>query len=136
MSEKLTVSLKRQVAERAGFRCEYCRLSEAVSFYSFHVDHIKSSKHGGKTVLANLAYCCPDCNFFKGTDVATYGVNDAYFVRFFNPRIDDWDEHFQLVESGIFGKTEIGTSTERIFKFNDPDRLIFRKQLTILGLYP
>lgn len=136
MSEKIPASIKRIVAERAGFRCEYCRLSEAVSFYSFHIDHIKSTKHGGKTVLENLAYCCPDCNYFKGTDVATFGEDDARLIRFFNPRIDDWSEHFHLNDVEISGKTEIGTSTERIFKFNDPDRLIFRKQMAILGLYP
>lgn len=75
-------SLKKKVAQRAGFRCEYCLLSESVSFYNFHADHVKSAKHGGLTAFENLAYCCPDCNYFKGSDVATYGENDAYFVRF------------------------------------------------------
>ena len=136
MSEKTPAGLRRQVARRAGFRCEYCRLAEAVSFYSFHVDHIRSIKHGGLTILLNLAYCCPDCNFFKGSDVATYSDDEQFFVRFFNPRKDVWDDHFTLAESAIYGTTDIGKSTEHIFKFNDPDRLIFRRQLAALSLYP
>lgn len=129
-------SLKKKVAQRAGFRCEYCLLSESVSFYNFHADHVKSAKHGGLTAFENLAYCCPDCNYFKGSDVATYGENDAYFVRFFNPRKDNWEDHFELNQGAITGKTEIGIATEHIFKFNEPDRLIFRQQLFGLSLYP
>ena len=99
-------------------------------------DHIKSLKHGGLSVFSNLAYCCPDCNFFKGSDVATFVAGSTQLVRFFNPRKDVWSDHFQLLEAAIYGKTEIGVATERIFKFNEPERLIFRKQLFALSLYP
>ncbi len=132
----IPASLKKKVAQRARYRCEYCLLSESVSFYNFHADHIKSTKHGGLTALENLANCCPDCNYFKGSDVATYGENDTYFVRFFDPRKDNWEDHFEQNQGTINGKTEIGIATERIFKFNDPDRLIFRQQLAGLSLYP
>jgi HNH endonuclease len=128
--------LKREVILRAQAQCEYCRLKEAVSLFSFHIDHIKSIKHGGLTVLANLAYCCPDCNFFKGSDLGTFLMDDEHLVRFFNPRKDNWHEHFELQEGVIYGKTEIGESTIRIFRFNDVDRIIFRQQLIMLGHYP
>jgi len=113
MSASVSKSLKKQVARRAHYRCEYCRLAESVSFFSFHIDHIKSIKHGGLTVLQNSAYCCPDCNFFKGSDIATFMPDDEHLVRFFNPRKDNWDDHFGLQDGGIYGKTDIGTSTER-----------------------
>ena len=118
------------------FCCEYCRLAEAVSFYTFHIEHIKSIKHGGLSILFNLAYCCPDCNFFKGTDLGTFVNSDTNLVRFFNPRKDIWEEHFELQNGSIYGITEIGITTERIFKFNDIERLIFRRQLISLDLYP
>ena len=129
-------ALKQDVARRANFCCEYCLMSERVSFYNFHVDHIKSIKHGGLTILKNLAYSCPDCNHFKGSDIASFADDDEKLSRFFNPRKDLWQDHFKLVDGAIFGKTDIVKATERIFKFNEPDRLIFRKQLMRFSLYP
>ncbi len=41
-----------------------------------------------------------------------------------------------LQNGAIYGTTEIGKGTERIFKFNDIERLIFRRQLIELDLYP
>ena len=136
MRQYISVELRRQVATRANFCCEYCRLKEILSFYNFHVDHIKSVKHDGLTILNNLAYACPDCNHFKGSDIGSFFDNDEQIARFFNPRKDKWADHFELLDGAIYGKTEIGKATERIFKFNDTDRLIFRKQLISLALYP
>ncbi len=79
MSTTISESLKKKVAFRADFRCEYCRLSQKVSFYTFHIDHIKSVKHGGLTIFQNLAYCCPDCNFFKGSDLGTFVDSDDFW---------------------------------------------------------
>lgn len=132
----ITQKLKKEVALRANFRCEYCLLSEKVSYFSFHIEHIRSVKHGGKNDFDNLAYCCPDCNFYKGTDVATFLSDEPILVRFYNPRKDDWEEHFDINNAMIDGKSEIGIATSRIFKFNEIERLIFRKQLAELGLYP
>jgi hypothetical protein len=136
MSAYVSKSLKEKIATRANFRCEYCLLMEAVSFFTFHIEHIKSVKHGGLSILINLAYCCPDCNYFKGTDLGTFLKGNLHLVRFFNPRIDLWEEHFELQNGSIYGITEIGKATERILKFNDVERLIFRRQLTEFGLYP
>ena len=137
MRDFISKALKRQIARRAQFRCEYCLLSESFSFYSFHIDHVRSVKHGGLSISENLAFCCPDCNHFKGSDIGSFSLeNDESLVRFFNPRKDKWDEHFELNNGGIYGKTEIGIATERIFKFNDSDRLIFRRQLLQLSRYP
>lgn len=136
MKGKFSKELKQEVAFRAQFCCEYCLLRDAVSFYSFHIDHIKSVKHRGLSFIENLAYSCPDCNYFKGSDIGSFYDNDELIVRFFNPRKDKWNDHFEIIEGAIFGKTEIGKVTERIFKFNESDRLIFRRQLITFSLYP
>lgn len=136
MRKALSKETKQAVANRADYRCEYCLLSEKVSFYNFHVEHIKSIKHGGLSDLLNLAYSCPDCNHFKGSDIGSFSGDDEAIIRFFNPRKDIWHEHFECNDGCIYGKTDIGKTTERIFKFNETDRLIFRRQLTALGLYP
>lgn len=137
MSSYISNSLKKQVAERAGYRCEYCLLRESTSFFTFHVDHIISQKHGGPTALDNLAYGCPDCNHFKGSDIATISENDRdTIVRFFNPREDNWADHFELQEGAIYGKTPIGIATIKIFRFNDVERVIFRKALLAMKQWP
>jgi hypothetical protein len=122
------------IASRALYKCEYCLLPEKVSFYNFQIDHIVSLKHGGNNDIENLAYCCPDCNYFKGTDLGSI-INDSALIRFYNPRIDVWNDHFYIINGMILPKNDIGKVTEQIFKFNNIDRLIFRKELIQLGHY-
>lgn len=127
--------IKTAVAQRAAYKCEYCLLPDKVSFYNFHIDHIKSLKHGGSSVINNLAYCCPDCNYYKGSDIGSTLENDE-IIRFFNPRKDRWYEHFYLKDGIILCTTDIGIVTANIFKLNDLDRLIFRRALIQLNQYP
>lgn len=134
MRKSIPAKVKNDVALRANYKCEYCLLPEKVSFYNFHIDHIRSIKHGGSSETENLAYCCPDCNYFKGTDIASFSKSEE-LIRFFNPRIEEWNEHFEILDGMVLGKTNIGNVTEQIFKFNDIDRLIFRLELIKLGQF-
>jgi len=124
------------IAERANFKCEYCRIPDLGAGISFHIDHILASKHGGMTTLENLAYCCPECNIFKGTDFATFLFGNEKSIRFFNPRKDEWEEHFENVDGLIQFKSEIGQATINIFQINNFSRIFIRQQLIELGLYP
>lgn len=134
MNRNVPESLRKIAANRALHRCEYCRLPSADSFFGFQVDHIISRKHGGKTTLENLAYSCPDCNRNKGSDLGTLD-SDGTLIRFFNPRTDDWKNHFEMDDSGlIVHKTAMGAATIKIFQFNHPDRIIERNLLRQLGL--
>ena len=54
--------LRWKVAERANFRCKYCRIHQDDMFISFKIDHIVAQKHGGGNEIENLAYACPHCN--------------------------------------------------------------------------
>ena len=126
--------IREKVAQRADFHCEYCLLPDKLTFYSFHIDHVKSVKHGGSSHIDNLAYCCPDCNYCKGSDIASFTENDE-IVRFFNPRKDKWNDHFNLINGIIHCKTDIAKVTESIFQFNELDRLIFRRQLILQNQY-
>jgi hypothetical protein len=40
-------SLRAQVGERAGDRCEYCHLPQATTILPHEADHIRSQKHNG-----------------------------------------------------------------------------------------
>lgn len=102
MSRHISQQIRDFVVERAGHKCEYCFLPEGQSFYKFQIDHIISIKHGGETQLNNLALACAVCNRNKGSDLGTFpdGDNDN-LVRFYNPRKDQWKDHFLLLDSGI-----------------------------------
>jgi 5-methylcytosine-specific restriction endonuclease McrA len=68
------------------------------------VDHIISWKHGGPTVLENLAYTCIICNRNKGSDVATVNYPFRHPIPLFNPREDVWSEHFAIDDGLIIEK--------------------------------
>src|SRR6476646_7183109 len=61
---------KARVRERAGNRCEYCKLHQEDSpLAALHVEHIIPRVHGGTDRLENLALACIDCNLHKGTNL-------------------------------------------------------------------
>ena len=137
MSGYISPSLRAKIADRASHKCEYCSLPSEYSFFKFHIDHIISRKHGGKTILENLAYSCSICNEYKGTDIATVLDDPSKPVRFFNPRSDKWHEHFEVEDSAkIIPKTPVGAATVKIFNLNHPESIIERRGLMDLGVYP
>src|SRR5438128_2095606 len=133
MADEISPALRRQVASRAGFRCEYCLMAEAELFAGCEVDHIISRKHHGQTDATNLALSCERYNRAKGTDVGSVVGAERTFVRLFNPRIDAWREHFRLEGGIIQPSTEIGEATARLLRFNAPDRVLQRKALQQIG---
>ncbi|HEY3242227.1 MAG TPA: HNH endonuclease signature motif containing protein [Phycisphaerae bacterium] len=136
MSSYISAELRRIVAARADYLCEYCLIHEPDTFIGCSVDHIISEKHGGRTHPENLAYACALCNRYKGSDVGSVSRNTGVFVRFFNPRVDRWADHFLLDVVRIVTLTDIGEATARILLFNDIERLIERQELRSFGKYP
>lgn len=137
MSRYIPEGWRLLVKQRANFRCEYCRLPESIAGFSFEMDHVISLRHGGETVLDNLANSCPICNGNKNSDLGTFIPGRPYaIVRFFNPRIDNWFEHFEVIDGVINGLTDIGIVTTRFFDFNQEQDVILRKKLLNLGLFP
>jgi hypothetical protein len=53
------------VIQRAGVRCEYCRLSQAGQAATFHIDHVVPLVAGGQTTADNLALACVSCSLRK-----------------------------------------------------------------------
>ncbi len=83
------------VYARAKGCCEYCLISEEVSFAMHQIDHVIAEKHGGLTIEENLALSCVLCNKHKGSDIASIDETGEV-VPLFNPRRDDWSEHFSV----------------------------------------
>lgn len=135
----ISPSLRRAVIERAGNCCEYCRISQFDQFFSFEIDHILSEKHGGQTQLENLCLSCPDCNAFKGSDIASIDwENGEAITLLFHPRQQVWDEHFQFdnATGEIQGHSSNGRVTVNLLKLNTPERATDRKLLFDLSRYP
>src|SRR6266436_4526255 len=60
-------SLRAFAWERAGGRCEYCRLhQDDYELLTFHVEHIIAKQHGGSDDADNLCLACSECNWPKG----------------------------------------------------------------------
>lgn len=136
MNRYISEELRQEVIRRANFICEYCLIHENEAYIGCEVDHILSLKHGGTTELSNLAYSCFRCNRHKGSDIGSFNPLTGQFVRFFNPRLDHWPEHFQLRGPEIVALTEIGEVTVRILGLNSPKRLEERTSLFNAGIYP
>lgn len=129
VGDYISSAIRREVAERAGFRCEYCLLAEKFMGHSAQIDHIISLKHKGTNAIDSLAYSCWLCNCNKGSDVGSLIHDTRTFTRFYNPRIDIWSEHFQLINYQIEPLSDIGSVTEFIFGFNDSERIAERSIL-------
>src|SRR5713101_6270849 len=108
----------RQLVEaRAGGLCEYCRLLQAATGVTFHVEHHVPRSRGGQTLMSNLALSCPGCNLAKAE--ATSGEdNNGNTQPLFNPRdyepwLLGWHLHFSLDrDSGmILPLTPIGEAS-------------------------
>jgi len=128
--------IKKVVKERAKSRCEYCRIQEDDSFLTFEIEHIVSQKHGGGDELENLAYACPQCNQFKGTDLITFLDDYDNIVTLFNPRKQDWFEYFEVLEGEIIGKNKVAKATIKLLKINATERIIIREILMKANRYP
>ena len=136
MSRYIPDNIRLAVKKRANYCCEYCRLHQDDFFFPFEIDHILSVRHGGQTVLINLALSCSLCNRNKAADIGTYLDGKRRFVRLFNPRIDIWTEHFEVNHGEILALTSIGRATVKLLDLNNPDRIILRQILMTAERYP
>lgn len=120
--------LRRQVAERAAGRCEYCGLSQAGQEAQFHVDHIHPATAGGLTTLENLALACVSCSLRKGARKEVADPQTGKRVRLFHPRRDLWRDHFRWDELKVIGLTPTGRATVAALHLNRPLALAIREE--------
>jgi hypothetical protein len=131
----MDAALRAFVRERAGRRCEYCRLHEADSdFLPFHVEHILAKQHGGTDDPASLCYACPECNWAKGPNLA--GRLEGKLYALFNPRTQSWKRHFYWDHTTLVGKTKTRIVTVQVLNINDPLRLMLRDNMLFEGRFP
>ncbi|MBF0202802.1 MAG: HNH endonuclease [Desulfamplus sp.] len=135
MTSSVSTYLRSFIAERAGGRCEYCLLPQALSLHRHEPDHIVPIQHGGNTDEENLALACMRCNRFKGPNVGSFDPETGNLVPFFNPRNREWTDHFRIDNAVIVPLTPEARVTVKIFRLNDEDRVTERKSMIEAGLF-
>ncbi len=125
----IPAALRRLVEERANRICEYCLLPANLAFFPHEVDHVIAEKHGGVTDADNLAFTCWRCNRHKGSDLGSFDPETGAFSFLFNPRTQQWSEHFKCEELTLVGLTPEGRTTARLLQLNSDERLAERQRL-------
>lgn len=128
-SEHVPASMQRRVRDRAGMRCEYCRIAQEYQEATFHIDHVVPRVAGGETALENLALACVSCSLRKGARQEAVDPATGARVALFNPRSDAWEAHFHLALGGGFvGMTSTGRATIELLKLNRPLAVALRRE--------
>lgn len=126
----MDVETRCTVRERAGDRCEYCRLRQHhATLWRHQVEHIVPRKHGGTDELANLAWACVRCNLAKASNLSGRDINTGQIVELFHPRRDSWHDHFAYCGALIVGQTPSFRATVAVLNMNESRRLALREVL-------
>jgi hypothetical protein len=134
----ISKSVRQQVINEAGYRCEYCRTSSRLTGMPLVMDHILPSSLGGNDERENLAACCYRCNEFKGAKITANDPVNNESVSLFNPRLQRWLDHFQWANGGthIIGITAIGRGTVLALRLNNEDVIQARAIWISLSWHP
>lgn len=125
--------LRQLVRNRAADRCEYCRVPQAALRTVLQIEHIVARQHHGEESAENLALSCDRCNLYKGPNLAGIDPAGGEMTRLFDPRRDEWDEHFELSGETIVGRSPIGRATIQLLQFNSETRTRLRAVLIEAG---
>lgn len=134
----LSSKLRQQVADRAQNCCEYCQTAQKISGAQMHIEHIVPHAKGGSSTADNLCLACAWCNSFKGAKTAAPDPHTEAIVPLFNPRRDDWHEHFGWNETGMLlvGLTATGRATIIALQMNNEFIIPARRQWVSAGWHP
>ena len=135
--ERPSPQLRREVAQREKWRCEYCRTPHAFATQPFAADHIIPQSQGGETTLENLALAC-GCNLYKGNRAHALDPQTRNRVPLFHPRRQKWKRHFAWSRDFLYvvGRTRTGRATVEALKMNRPELVNLRRILHIAGEHP
>ncbi len=135
---RIPKALRAKVAAQARYRCGYCLTAESVVGTSMELDHLIPEALGGLTEEDNLWLACSLCNDSKGCRIAAEDPSTGEVVRLFNPRHQDWHEHFSWSQGGsvITGRTPAGRATVAALHLNRPTLVLARRAWVAVGWHP
>lgn len=125
---------RQEVRDRAANRCEYCRLKQQhFRLWRHQIEHVIPKKHHGSDDADNLALACVRCNLAKSSNLAGRDEETGEIVPLFNPRVDEWHEHFAYSGPRIIGRTPVGRVSVDVLNMNEDERLRLRRILLSSG---
>jgi hypothetical protein len=137
-AQRISQRVRQRVAETARYRCGYCLTSQQIIGPLLEIDHLFPEAHGGTSDESNLWLACPMCNGHKSDRINAVDPETEVTVALFNPRAEQWSDHFEWVEGGtvIRGKTPTGRATVAALQMNHPDVVSARKLWVSVGWHP
>ncbi|HWH71826.1 MAG TPA: HNH endonuclease signature motif containing protein [Candidatus Sulfotelmatobacter sp.] len=138
MAERLDVRTRRLLAQRAGFRCEYCLTPAGLAPSPYSAEHILPRSKGGADTPENLALSCQGCNGHKAARITALDPATRKTVPLFHPRRQKWSEHFGWAADGtrVEGKSPTGRATVVALHLNRPGLLNLRRLMVLANLHP
>jgi hypothetical protein len=102
------------------------------------LEHIIPKALGGLDTEENLWLSCRLCNEAKGIQTEAIDPETETVVPLFNPRTDQWVEHFSWSEDGarVLGRTVRGRATVAALSLNSELRVRSRAIWVEVGYHP
>ena len=132
----ISEKLKKKIRQTAKNRCGYCLLPQSLNPNLLEIEHILPTAKGGTDAEENLWLACRLCNGYKGVQSEATDKQTKKTVQIFNPRRQNWNEHFEWDNEFIIGKTSCGRVTVKVLKLNNEIILPVRKKWIIAGWFP
>jgi HNH endonuclease len=125
------------VAARAQGLCKYCQTAQTIVI-EMELNHIVPEAAGGATEADNLCLACISCNTFKSAYQTGIDPQTDEEVRLFNPRQQQWNEHFRRSENGsqLIGTTVTGRATVARLQMNRSPAVQARQRWIQAGWHP
>jgi hypothetical protein len=133
----IAAQLRERVIKRARGRCEYCQTQQAI-VVSMQIDHIIPEADGGTTNADNLCLACVGCNGYKLNFQTGHDPETGAEVQLFNPRTQDWSQHFGWCDDGLrlVGHTPTGRATIDRLRINRDAMISARRRWVEAGWHP
>jgi hypothetical protein len=134
----ISQSVRELVRLRANNRCEYCQTDQVISGAQMHIEHIMPLSEGGPSTEENLCLSCAWCNSYKWAKIEAADPHTDKLTPLFNPRTQQWGEHFQWRENGIIiaGLSDTGRATIKALKMNNSFIVPARRHWVEAGWHP
>ena len=89
----------------------------------------------GQTVRQNVWRSCRHCNELRGVQTDAVDPDSGELVPLYNPRTDNWSEHFGWSDDGItlLGLSPIGRATITALQLNRPMLRSARQRWVLAG---
>ena len=131
-------AVQNKIRQRAHFLCEYCHASEQWQYVAFTIEHIIPLAKNGTDTLDNLALACFHCNRKKSTRTTAIDPQLDTEVPLFNPRQENWSDHFIWSADGLFiiGLTPVGRTTVTALALNRERVINIRAADKAVGRHP